>query len=549
MHFQELEEEFGQFIDFGKIFDRPTRRFLVEYLYARFFEKPLPDLKEKTLYFTYFKNALDAVFENELLMQITKGNEGMSKELMHDLLKWIRKTDRKIGEENPFYDEKQQFDAWSHKPTFLWRETWYNLINFLKNQYKTETLDASFYAQKLKTLIETAPKNIREQETADAEPLQSPLDTVINDLLAQWDALLSAKILTYQAEEIAQESEAFLEKVSGKAKEYLKLMELINPIANAAGRYWDMSRGLWRDTSFDVLDRYHDLLENEESIRELADLLGKMREAEIELEEETFENVVVRKEWVPDPTLREEVNGLEGSNDLNRIVPSEAAFLADSFTETVFYQKFAEQDLLSFRYEGKKLVRSENVTFNTRQKQKKKEKGPFILCIDTSGSMHGLPAQIAKVMAFAIMKMAAKEERKCFLISFSIGIRTIQLSDIANSMDQIVDFLRMSFDGGTDVTPALSAALDMLQTNDYRQADVLMISDFIMFGIREEVLDRIQREQHKGTQFHSLTISNKANKEVLQVFDNSWFYDPGSRSVIRQALEDFQTLQTEVHSL
>lgn len=543
MHFQDIEEEFGQFIDFGKIFDRPVRRFLVEYLYARFFDKPEPNLKDHSRYFSYLKNALDRVFDEELIMKIAQQNEAMSKELIHDLLKWLRKTDRKLTEENPFYTEQKEFDAWSHKPTFLWKNSWYNLINYLKNQYKPEEFEVSFYAAKLKELIDTAPANLKEQEEADQNPRKSPVDTLIDDLLAKWNALLSAKILTYQAEEIEEQANAFLEKVSGKAKEYLKLMELINPIANAAGRYWDMSRGLWQDTSFDVLDKYKDLLENEESIKQLADLLGKMREAEIELEEETFENIVVRKEWVPDPTLREEVNGLEGSNDLNRIVPSEAAFLADPITETAFYQKFAEQDLLSFRYEGKKLVTSEKVTFNTRQKQKKKEKGPFVLCIDTSGSMHGMPAQVAKVMAFAIMKMAAKEQRKCFLISFSIGIKTIQLSDIANSMDEIVSFLRMSFDGGTDVTPALSAALDMLQTNDYRQADVLMISDFIMFGIRQEVLDRIQREQHKGTCFHSLTISNKANKEVLSVFDNSWFYDSENRQVIRQALEDFKALE------
>ncbi len=542
MKFYELEEEFGDFIAFGKIFDPPTRRFLVEYLYARFFDKPLPALKDLSRYFTYFKHALDAVFEEELLMKIAQGNEAMSKELMHDLLKWLRKTDRKMEENNPFYEEKSSFDAWSHKPTFLWRETWYNLINYLRTSYASEQLDTSFYAAKLKELMPTAPTTLREQELADAQPRKSALDVVIDDLLAQWNALLSAKILTYQAEEIAQETEKLLEKVSGKAREYLKLMELINPIANAAGRYWDMSRGLWHTTSFEVLDRYHTLLQDEASIRQLADLLGKMREAEIELEEETFENVVVRKEWVPDPSLREEVNGIEGSNDLNRLVPSEAAFLAEPLTETVFYQKFAHQDLLSFRYEGKRLVQSSNVVYHTRQKQKKKEKGPFILCIDTSGSMHGLPAQIAKVVAFAIMKMASKEARKCFLISFSIGIRTIQLSDLANSMDDIVAFLRMSFDGGTDVTPALSSALDMLQTNDYRQADVLMISDFIMFGIRQEILDRIQREQHRGTQFHSLTISNKANREVLQVFDNTWFYEAESRTVVRQLLDDLQQI-------
>ncbi len=224
------------------------------------------------------------------------------------------------------------------------------------------------------------------------------------------------------------------------------------------------------------------------------------------------------------------------------MLPSEAALLADGETELAFYQKFANNDLLSFRYEGRKLVTSDKILHTKRQKQKRKEKGPFILCIDTSGSMHGLPSQIAKVLAFAIMKMAAKEQRKCYLISFSIGIKSINLLDLANSMDKIAEFLTMSFDGGTDVTPALSEALDMLQTNDYREGDVLMVSDFVMFEIRQEILDRIKREKQKDTKFHSLTIGKKANQEVLDAFDNCWMYDPESRKIIEQLTKDLQKL-------
>jgi hypothetical protein len=46
---------------------------------------------------------------------------------------------------------------------------------------------------------------------------------------------------------------------------------------------------LWQESSFDILHHYDELLQNEQSIKELADLLGNMREAEIEIEEEEFE--------------------------------------------------------------------------------------------------------------------------------------------------------------------------------------------------------------------------------------------------------------------
>ncbi|MEO1655460.1 MAG: VWA domain-containing protein, partial [Bacteroidota bacterium] len=150
--------------------------------------------------------------------------------------------------------------------------------------------------------------------------------------------------------------------------------------------------------------------------------------------------------------------------------------------------------------------------------------------------------QIAKVLCFAIIKMASREQRKCFLISFSIGIKTINLLDLVHSLDQLVNFLKMSFHGGTDVTPAMIATIEMLQTNDYKDADVLIVSDFVMFEIKDEVARRMKEEQRKGTQFHSLTISKQANPEIIEKFDNNWIYHPEKRGIERQLLEDLRSI-------
>ena len=45
--------------------------------------------------------------------------------------------------------------------------------------------------------------------------------------------------------------------------------------------------------------------------------------------------------------------------------------------------------------------------------------GPFIVCIDASGSMRGFPEQCAKAIAFALMQIALAEERDCYVIIFS----------------------------------------------------------------------------------------------------------------------------------
>ena len=539
----ELESVFERFIEFGGLFDKKTRRYLVQYIHSKIYQTPIPESTAQGKYQDYLMKAIDAVLENKEVKKAVGESEKISNQIIADILRWLKKTDQKIQEENPYYEEKQRFDAWSHKPTFLWGATWYNLTNYLKIVYQPQEFDVAFYVKKLKELIETAPKNLKEQEEQDKLPAKSALDIVIDDLLAQWDALLTAKIWKYELEKIEEEQAKFSGLLNAKVEEFLKLISIVTPVALETGRFWDMSRGLWKETSFEILDKYSQLLINEESIRELVDMLGKMREAEIETEDEIFQEVIVRKEWVPDELAKTEIKGIHADNDLNTLLPSEVALLGDAGTELAFFQKYADRNLLSFKYEGQKMITSDRVNHVHRQKQKRKEKGPFILCIDTSGSMHGLPSQIAKVLTFAIMKMAAMEHRKCYLISFSIGIQAINLHDLANSMDKIVAFLSMSFDGGTDVTPAMSEALTMLQTNDYREADVLMVSDFVMFEIRQEILERIKREQQKDTYFHSLTIGNKANPEVVDAFDNCWVYHPEERGIYRQLAKNLQEIQ------
>ena len=113
---------------------------------------------------------------------------------------------------------------------------------------------------------------------------------------------------------------------------------------------------------------------------------------------------------------------------------------------------------MTFKYEDKKLISSEDHYMEINQKINQKEKGPFIICVDTSESMHDRPELIAKVLCFAILKMAMNQTRKAYLINFSIGIQTLDLFDIANSIDEIAGFLKLSFQGGTDATLALYEA-------------------------------------------------------------------------------------------
>jgi uncharacterized protein with von Willebrand factor type A (vWA) domain len=178
------------------------------------------------------------------------------------------------------------------------------------------------------------------------------------------------------------------------------------------------------------------------------------------------------------------------------------------------------------------------------QRIKQREKGPFIVCVDTSQSMMGRPEEIAKVLTLGILKMAIASNRRAYLISFSTGIKTIDLYDIANSVDELAAFLQMSFYGGTDATLALYEALRQLKSYDYQDADVLMISDFVMYKIDQDILNEVAHFQHnKNTEFHSLALAREANAELLSRFDTNWIYDPGTKGIIRELTRGLATIQ------
>ena len=44
------------------------------------------------------------------------------------------------------------------------------------------------------------------------------------------------------------------------------------------------------------------------------------------------------------------------------------------------------------------------------------QRGPFIVCVDTSGSMGGYPEECAKALFLALLKVAMDEKRGCYLL-------------------------------------------------------------------------------------------------------------------------------------
>lgn len=523
---KELEEEYNRFIEFGGLLDRKMRRYLVQYLQNKFDPDRhiVPELKDK--YYRYFEDALDDIFLIDGLKDILQQNSSIKKRVILDTIYWMKKSYKDVRTKHPYEDEQQRLSSWSITPMKAFLKRRQALPIYLASIYRRDELDTQFYKVKFDAVISS--DDIEELSPED----RKQLDLLVDDILAKWDALLYAKILVFQLEKFKEEKEAYIDFLNQKVVEYNKLRDIVEPFSEYFG--WDLSRKLWKKTSFDLIESYRNLLDDEDSVRELADLLGSMREAEIEMEEETFEKTIIKQEWVKDEMLKSEIVGVDSSDRLTDMLSSEAGLLSDSDTESYFLKKYADKKLLTFRYEDKRLVKSVDHIMEVNQRVKQKEKGPFIVCVDTSESMDGTPEKIAKVMTMAILKMSMNQNRRAFLINFSTGIQTLDLYNIADSIDEIAAFLKMSFYGGTDATLALYEALKQLDRADYEDADILMVSDFIMYKLGEDVKQQISHYQiNRNTQFHALAIGDQVNNEVLNYFDTNWQYNPKEKGVIR----------------
>lgn len=360
------------------------------------------------------------------------------------------------------------------------------------------------------------------------------------DIAQNWGARLQEKIFARQLAEIEAERQGFAAQLYEKIEKFEALQGLLQNLGideQILGRFWDNAAGAWANTDTEILQKYAETLRRNPHLQELARLLGRLRASEIEFELERVEIAKNSKETKYNHAQKEEFIGLRLSDEIAHAMPSELALLADPLTESIFIKKWAEKKLQTWQYRAKYLSQRTEREIRPELRPKASDKGPFILCIDTSGSMHGAPEQVAKTLAFAILKIALNEGRKCFLISFSTRIETLELTDIKGNLPRIIAFLAMSFHGGTDANPALAAALAQIQQKQYEKADVIMISDFIMSHLGQETTNKIiAAKQDLATKFISLSINRQTNQKIINIFDQNWQYDPAKPETLLEML-------------
>lgn len=503
------------------------------------------------------RDVLSEILNHENVQEYAHSHEGFSENIQTDILEWLKKTNDSLEKENPFTEEaafiEQQkkltaqeiaMDISAEKSKIHYHYKRLPSVSATQRGSIAESsMDFDFYKNQFSAQKKIIKKTDIEEEIGWQS--EETLEPLRRNFITDMENNLLDRKNKWEQERIDAARKQFLEGLYKKIAQFQRLEKLVSPFINNLGYLWDLSSRPFETSGFEILDSFASLLENDESLQELAALLGKQSRAQSVFEKELRDKVVITHEFHPKPAYRGQVMGVKYSNDIASVLPSELALFKNEKTKKLFMLKFAQKQLLSYKYETDEAVERQDTEQEELSVEKKEPKGPIIICVDTSGSMHGTPENIAKTVTFALAKIAIEEERKCYLISFSKKIERLDMSDFKtdNVLEKLVHFLRMSFHGGTDATPALNHALKLLKENDWKNADVLMISDFVMGNLSDDMMKAIDSEKEKETEFHSLVIGASGNNAAIQCFNHNWQYDTNDPHAARHLAEQLHELK------
>lgn len=282
--------------------------------------------------------------------------------------------------------------------------------------------------------------------------------------------------------------------------EMLDILSLLFP-----DRAWDHSLKALHREYLGNLEKYASFLNKSSDIHKILELVGR-----IELEYGS-------KKLNLSPYSKSEVHSVTFSGDLQTLLPAETVKLKNPLLKRKFYADMLEGKLLTYQLQG------ENWNSDAAGK---KRKGPVIALVDTSASMRGSPELLAKAIVLAVTRRMLKENRDVKVILFSSKWQTveIELTNKKRMGEEFLEFLKLTFGGGTDFNTALRSGLKAMKNEKaFEGADLLFLTDGYS-ELSEKPLIREWNEikAERRARIFSLIIGNYDAGGLQQISDHTY---------------------------
>lgn len=410
-------------------------------------------------------------------------------ELEEEIWNYYRKTSPSLQEFYSRYTPEWEvfYEHESLQPSgFL--DFLYRMQAAFRKRYSLLELDVAYYIEEL-----------------ERYPLTSPERKQVQDLfLDKWYRLLTAKEFDFQYHQIAGLCDKFL------------VLDKAYGLETASGM--NGSRVKWLLLNHPQLYRqvlpYEKIMESNRHIKELIRVLGKHDRGEI-LHFDALSGV--RKERLVHQSSYSDIEGIMLGDDLNHLLPLEYCYLTDDAFHPIFMQRYMEKKLQVFDCRSR-----DDLSAVFPSKKQVNGRGPFIVCLDTSGSMQGKREALAKSALLAVSKLTEQTHRSCYIINFAEEIHTLLVKNLKSDLPLLVEFLNHRFDGGTNIGPAIDEAVRMIRNNGWRKSDIVMISDFEMPPAPDELIRQFRSLKCRETSFYALVFGSCPEMDYLNVCDRYW---------------------------
>lgn len=196
-----------------------------------------------------------------------------------------------------------------------------------------------------------------------------------------------------------------------------------------------------------AMDFLHNM-KNNWRVKEIMKLVGK------------FQNLA-RHKLMTKTDDNEKLVGIELGNDIARLIPDEVALLGDPDFEDLKLLAYLEGQLIQDKFEA-----------NTP-----KSGGPFVVCVDESGSMDGTLNANAKAFLFGLWQVAKADKRDLVVVSFG-GRNQFVIKEIKSVEDMLSVAEKFINSGSTDFETPLREAKKIIENaGKFDKADIVFITD------------------------------------------------------------------------
>lgn len=228
-----------------------------------------------------------------------------------------------------------------------------------------------------------------------------------------------------------------------------------------------------------------------------------------------------------------EITGVRPGRELARMLPSEAAQFGHPLLHRLWRARLAESRLMVWDEaavwpEARPGAPLQWVGTAPQAAPPPVERGPMLVCIDTSGSMRGAPERVAKAVVLEAARVARREGRGCHVLAFGGAGEVVEhrLAFDARGLDALLDFIGQSFDGGTDLARPIATAVQRVQAEGWQQADLLVVSDG-EFGCTAATLETLdQARATLGLRVCGLLVGDRETLGLLELCDElHWVRD------------------------